>query len=509
MNPRNGHKILGIDLGTTFSSVGLFEGGQVSVLTNNYDKTSTPSIVAFKGNEKIVGESARLQSFQMLSNCVYDSKRLIGRTFENNTIPSNLGPWPFKVICEDGKPMYEVQYKNKTKHYSPEKISSFILKELKQIAEEYCSTTILDAVITVPADFDSNQREATRQAGKLAGLNVVRVVEEPVAAAIAYGLNKYEEHVKILIFDFGGGTLDVSLLDVCGNNFKVIATEGNSKLGGQDIDNNLMQHFAKIFADKYGYNPLDDPLHNSRAIIQLKSSCENAKIALSRSFNTSVNCPNFWQNHDLVCEDFTRADFEDINYDIFQKILEPVQKILQNKGLAKHEIDSVVLVGGSSKIPKIKEILNEYFGKNPLCNIDPFTAVVKGATIIANDISKSGHNIIRYESVIPHNIGLQIAGGKMDVLIPKNTKLPISIPISYTTKENDQPEAMIRVFMGDNEYTCYNSLLWQYLIEGINFEKPVIVVELDVSLDGILTVKIDSEDIGLSKSDTLGKVAPV
>ncbi|KAH0785564.1 cytoplasmic heat shock protein 70 [Histomonas meleagridis] len=476
--------MLGIDLGTTFSSIGMYRNGSFDVFKDNWLNDSIPSVVAFTKDEILVGETAiqsMLTSPQML-DCVYDSKRMIGRTYNKiSKIRESSQMQPYKVINVNGYPKYQVNYQNE--YYSPEEISSIILKELMSIAKGPLSNKkVTGVVIAVPADFDEHQREATKMAGKLAGLNVVKILDEPVAAAISYGIHeKYSSPKNILVFDFGGGTLDVSILRVHQNEFDVLASEGDQNLGGQDIDYNLMKYVVKKFKKRYGYDPLTSPCIK----LQFKRACEKAKIILSKLLETTIN-PQVVGKPEFCCK-IARTKFEEIKYEIFDQILTPVKKVIQSSNLQKSEIDDIILIGGTSNIPAVQDKLNHFFGKNPIVGIDLTLAVVQGASIKATDISQEGGGIIKYHPVMPHDIGVEENNCKMNVLIKKNTKLPANNSRVYSPISPQQRRVTIKVFMGDDILTANNVLLGEIKI-NFNESNPDIAVKFEVNEEGMLNV---------------------
>ncbi|KAH0786564.1 heat shock 70 kDa protein 2 [Histomonas meleagridis] len=492
--------IIGIDLGTTFSSVAVCSlSGEPEVIKSNHGNASIPSVVGFIDDQIITGEQAdneMLQNPQTKMQLVYDSKRMIGRNFDDPQVQSKMRSWPFTVVKgEDGGLLYKVKGQNGTKYYSPIDISSYILNELKLVAEDtHLNKSVTKAVITIPADFDDNQRRATKEAGKNAGFECISLIEEPTAAAVAYSFkNAFESAKRILVFDFGGGTLDISLLDVFRKKFVVKGTKGDQNLGGQDIDNNLFEHVRKRFQIEYGYDPIKD----QHCQFQLKSQCESAKITLSFSRTQKATIRPCFQHKPEFSYKLTRSKFEEINHDLFQRTLEPVKSILSENNVEKSEVDIVLLVGGSSRIPYVKDLLGKFFTNDIIAlDVDPSLTVVKGAAIIAS----SHGEIVKIENVLTHEIGIEIKGCEMFSVFDKNTKIPVSKEIKVTTEKQQQYNARIRVFMGDNKYTCDNVLLWEYLHGGLEGRiKPEIIIHFDVNEEGLLNIVVKDEDAKMEK----------
>ncbi|KAH0789109.1 molecular chaperone Hsp70 [Histomonas meleagridis] len=503
MIPQNNKYVLGIDLGTTYSSVAVFKADGVGVISNNSSNFSTPSFVTFTDDEVYVGEEAKTQALVDLKRIVFDVKRMIGKKFNDLSIQEGMKLWPFKVVSDGvGDPLIEININDQIKHFSPEEISSYILKEMKTIAVDHLGQDVKDAIISVPAGFDCNQRLSTRKAGELAGLNVLRIVDEPTAAAIGYGINaKIDTNMKILVFDFGGGTLDVSLLSTEKNNFDVIATACDPHLGGQDIDNNIMKHLADICRTKYGTDFLVKP----RSVFTIQQKIEQAKITLSKNMKYNIFCPNLCDGKDFEYT-LTREEFEKINQDLFDRILDPVKRVLHDSELPKESIDEIILVGGSSKIPRVKDILSEYFGKSPKHGVDPYLAVAIGAAILGHDIIRNGGNIIRYQSVIPHDIGVETSGGNMFVLIHKNTRIPTQKSEIFTTASHYQEQVKIKVFMGDDKKTENNTLLGEFLLGNIKKAElgdPQINVIFKIDQEGILEVSAKDIETGANEKETM------
>jgi len=348
---------IGIDLGTTYSCVGVFQHGKVEIIANDQGNRTTPSYVAFTDTERLIGDAAKNQVAMNPSNTVFDAKRLIGRRFEDTSVQSDMKHWPFDVVSDGGKPKIQVEYKGETKTFSPEEISSMVLIKMREIAEAYLGKTVTNAVVTVPAYFNDSQRQATKDAGTIAGLNVLRIINEPTAAAIAYGLDKKGTGERnVLIFDLGGGTFDVSILTIEDGIFEVKSTAGDTHLGGEDFDNRMVNHFVQEFKRKHK----KDLTSNKRALRRLRTACERAKRTLSSSTQASIEIDSLFEGIDFYST-ITRARFEELNADLFRSTLEPVEKALRDAKLDKAQVHDIVLVGGSTRIPKIQKLLQDFF----------------------------------------------------------------------------------------------------------------------------------------------------
>ncbi|KAH0788529.1 heat shock 70 kDa protein-like [Histomonas meleagridis] len=490
---------IGIDFGTTYSSICIWENGRAEILTNNNGNFSTPSYVSIQESDlMVVGQPAKDQAALYPKSTIYDSKRMIGRTYNDPCIQDDIKHWPFTVICgQDGMPMIEVQLENEPKKlYSAIQISSFILNHMKSIADDYLTldpNDTIDAVITVPAYYNTTQREAIMEAGKLAKINVLRTIDEPTAAAIAYGL-KDPIHIskKVLIFDFGGGTLDLSLLKIMENNFEVLATSGDTHLGGQDFDNNLVEYFAELFDQEFKCNIHED----KRALHLLRIACEKAKIILSQTTNATISIASLHKGIDYM-KPITRAQFDEINREIFERMLLPIDDILNQLHIQKKDIDEIILIGGTSRIPQVRKTLSDFFnGKILTKNIDPEKAVVQGAAIdAAND---QEFPIINITSVVPRSIGLEINQGDMDVIIERGTKIPFTArPTYYAPIDSSKQTVEIKVFAGENKKTNKNDLLGKFRLTGLkrpnNNSDPKIEVVLAIDKNGLL--KITGKDV--------------
>ena len=499
--PRVEAPCIGIDLGTTYSVVGVWQNDRVEIIPNEMGNRITPSVVAFSGSERLVGDGAKNQLSENPTNTIYTIKRLIGRKFADASVQADKKLLSFNIVGDkDGNPRVEVQYKGEKKSYTPEEVSAMVLQKMKEIAETYLGRAVKNAVVTVPAYFNEAQRQSTKDAGTIAGLNVVRIINEPTAAAIAYGMKEATEKT-VLVFDLGGGTFDVSLLTIDEGFFEVVATNGDTHLGGEDFDNRMMKHFVELARKKKHVDISKD----QTALARLRKACEAAKRQLSSQLEARVEVDNLVEGVDFS-EKITRAKFEELNMDLFKGTLTPVQKVLEDGKLKKSDVDEIVLVGGSTRIPKVQQLIKDFFnGKEPNRGINPDEAVAFGAAMQAAVLTGEYTAMVLVD-VVPLSMGIETVGGVMTKIVERNTAVPASKSQVFSTYQDGQTTVLIQIFEGERSMTKDNRMLGKFELSGIPAMargKAQIEVTFDVDENSILHVGAKEKGSGSEHQITI------
>lgn len=504
MDANGKERAIGIDLGTTYSCVAVWQHDRIEIIVNDQGNRVTPSIVAFTASERLVGDGAKYQVATNPHNTVFDVKRLIGRRFSDLDVQSDMKLWPFTVVCGDNdKPLIQVEYKGQKKEFAAEEVSSMVLSKMKMIAEAYLKSDVKNAVVTVPAYFSDSQRKATKDAAVIAGLNVMRIINEPTAAAIAYGFStQCTEKKTILIFDLGGGTFDVSILTVESGKFEVKVVGGDMHLGGEDFDNRMLNYCVQQF-ERRNKKELST---NAKALRRLRSECERAKRSLSSAVETVIDIDSLYEGLDFHIK-IARAKFEALNAELFEKCMEIVKQCLDDAKLSKEQIDEVVLVGGSTRIPKLQELLQNFFDGKQLCkSLNPDEAVAHGAALQAATLNEESVHLVLMD-VTPLSLGIEICGDVMAVVVPRNTPIPTRREGHFTTlRDSGSFNVSFSVYEGERAMVVDNNLLGQFILWGIQvspFERPQLKAVFEVDVDGILKVSAEDERSGVSNQITI------